>query len=76
MAAVEKLRDHARVEHVALSAVETGLQDPSAPPQTDRLVRAIDRWSLAGLMLNTIVGSAIFGLPALIAAHAEYEKVK
>jgi hypothetical protein len=37
--------------------------------QTDRLVRAIGGWSLAGLMLNTIVGSAIFGLPALIAAQ-------
>ena len=38
-------------------------------PPTDRLVRAIGRWSLAGLMLNTIIGSAIFGLPALIAAQ-------
>jgi APA family basic amino acid/polyamine antiporter len=57
------------VEHAALSAVEAGFGDASAPPQTDRLVRAIGRWSLAGLMLNTIIGSAIFGLPALIAAQ-------
>ena len=41
----------------------------SAPPKADRLVRAIGRWSLAGLMLNTIIGSAIFGLPALIAVQ-------
>jgi len=56
------------VEHAALSAVDAGLGDISAP-QTDRLVRAIGRWSLAGLMVNTIIGSAIFGLPALIAAQ-------
>ena len=33
------------------------------------LVRAIGRWSLAALMLNTMIGSSIFGLPSLIAAH-------
>jgi amino acid transporter len=36
---------------------------------TDRLVRAIGRWSLAALMLNTVIGASIFGLPALIATH-------
>src|ERR1700676_4563198 len=34
-----------------------------------RLVRAIGRWSLAALMINTMIGSSIFGLPSLIAAH-------
>ena len=33
------------------------------------LVRVIGRWSLAALMLNTIIGSSVFGLPALIAAQ-------
>jgi basic amino acid/polyamine antiporter, APA family len=33
------------------------------------LVRTIGRWSLAALMLNTMIGSSIFGLPSLIAAH-------
>jgi amino acid transporter len=33
------------------------------------LVRAIGRWSLAALMLNTMIGSSIFGLPSLIAGH-------
>ena len=33
------------------------------------LVRTIGRWSLAALMVNTMVGASIFGLPALIAAH-------
>lgn len=30
-------------------------------------MRAIGRWSLTGLMLNSIIGSAIFGLPSTIA---------
>src|SRR5215831_15912123 len=33
------------------------------------LVRAIGRWSLAAVMLNTIIGASIFGLPSLLAAH-------
>lgn len=37
-------------------------------PQTG-LVRTIGRWSLAALMVNTMVGASIFGLPALIAAR-------
>jgi APA family basic amino acid/polyamine antiporter len=33
-----------------------------------QLVRAIGRWSLVALVVNAIVGSGIFGLPAVIAA--------
>jgi APA family basic amino acid/polyamine antiporter len=33
------------------------------------LVRTIGRWSLAGLMINTIIGSGIFGLPSVVAGH-------
>jgi len=33
------------------------------------LVRTIGRWSLAALMVNTMVGASIFGLPALVAAR-------
>ncbi|MGP0098672.1 MAG: APC family permease [Terriglobales bacterium] len=32
------------------------------------LVRAIGRWSLAALAINSIIGSGIFGLPATVAA--------
>ena len=38
----------------------------SQPPPT-QLVRAIGRWSLAALVLNSIIGSSIFGLPSTIA---------
>ena len=31
------------------------------------LVRAIGRWSLTALMLNSVIGSGVFGLPATIA---------
>lgn len=33
------------------------------------LVRSIGRWSLIALMLNSIIGAGIFGLPALLAAR-------
>jgi amino acid transporter len=35
--------------------------------QQSGLVRAIGRWTLAGLMLNSIIGSGIFGLPSVVA---------
>jgi APA family basic amino acid/polyamine antiporter len=38
----------------------------TSPPPT-QLVRAIGRWSLAALVLNSIIGSSIFGLPSTIA---------
>jgi amino acid transporter len=34
---------------------------------TPTLVRAIGRWSLAGLVLNSVIGSSVFGLPSVIA---------
>lgn len=36
-------------------------------PQSSSLVRAIGRWSLAALVVNSVIGSAIFGLPSTIA---------
>lgn len=39
------------------------------PQEMKNLVRAIGRGSLAALMLNTIIGASIFGLPSLLAAH-------
>lgn len=40
------------------------MKEPLAPEKVDHgLVRVIGRWSLVGLMINSIIGSAIFGLP-------------
>ena len=33
------------------------------------LVRAIGRWSLAALTINSVIGSGVFGLPSVIAGH-------
>lgn len=33
------------------------------------LVRTIGRWALAGLVINGVIGSAIFGMPSLISAR-------
>jgi basic amino acid/polyamine antiporter, APA family len=41
-----------------------------APAETPRheLVRAIGRWSLVALVVNSIIGSGVFGLPSTVAA--------
>jgi basic amino acid/polyamine antiporter, APA family len=47
-----------------LSVAETGVgQSPGG------LVRTIGRWSLAALMLNTMIGASIFGIPSIIAGY-------
>jgi amino acid transporter len=33
------------------------------------LVRTIGRWSLTALMVNSIIGVGIFGLPSILAAR-------
>jgi len=33
------------------------------------LIRVIGRWSLTALMVNSIIGGSIFGLPSLLAAR-------
>jgi basic amino acid/polyamine antiporter, APA family len=37
------------------------------PPNQPGLVRAIGRWSLAALIVNSMIGSGLFGLPGVIA---------
>ena len=37
-----------------------------AAPASVSLVRAIGRWSLTALVINSVIGSGIFGLPANI----------
>jgi APA family basic amino acid/polyamine antiporter len=36
------------------------------PPR--QLIRAIGRWSLVALVVNSIIGSGVFGLPSTVAA--------
>lgn len=38
-------------------------------PESANLIRAIGRWGLAALVVNSVIGSGIFGLPAIVAAH-------
>lgn len=39
------------------------------PDSQPRLVRAIGRWSLTLLAINSVIGSGVFGLPSLIARY-------
>ena len=38
------------------------------PTQPSQLIRAIGRWSLVALVVNSIIGSGVFGLPSTVAA--------
>jgi amino acid transporter len=42
---------------------------PVVETSSASLKRAVGRWGLAALMLNTMIGASIFGLPSLIAAR-------
>ena len=41
---------------------------PPANSPRSQLVRAIGRWSLVALVVNSIIGSGVFGLPSTVAA--------
>jgi len=44
---------------------------PETPPSStgQHLVRAIGRWSLTALVVNSIIGSGVFGLPSAVAGY-------
>jgi len=44
------------------------MESPSENPPRRELLRAIGRWSLVALVVNSIVGSGVFGLPSTVAA--------
>src|SRR5215831_1834198 len=44
----------------------------SSQVRTPSLIRAMSRWDLTALALNGILGSGIFGLPALVARQLGY----
>src|SRR5271170_3249878 len=37
--------------------------------QPNTLVRSIGRWSLTALVINSIIGSGVFGLPSVVSSH-------
>jgi basic amino acid/polyamine antiporter, APA family len=45
------------------------VQRATQPCSSEGLVRTIGRWSLIALMVNSIIGGGIFGLPSLLAAR-------
>ena len=44
------------------------MESSSARPPGHDLIRAIGRWSLVALVVNSIIGSGVFGLPSTVAA--------
>lgn len=57
------LNDHRRIQ----GSNET--EEERVTETSNELVRTIGRWSLVALIINTMIGASIFGLPALIAAR-------
>jgi basic amino acid/polyamine antiporter, APA family len=49
--------------------MEPRLPDRAPGQPLPTLLRVVGRWGLAALMLNTMIGASIFGLPSLIAAR-------
>lgn len=45
------------------------MTSPQSGPVQPHLVRAIGRWSLAALAVNSVIGSGIFGLPSTVAGY-------
>jgi APA family basic amino acid/polyamine antiporter len=43
-------------------------ESPLRPPG-NQLIRAIGRWSLTALVVNSIIGSGVFGLPSTVAGY-------
>jgi amino acid transporter len=44
------------------------MESAAPTPPTHQLLRAIGRWSLVALVVNSIIGSGVFGLPSQVAA--------
>jgi amino acid transporter len=44
------------------------METPVSTPPPHELLRAIGRWSLVALVVNSIIGSGVFGLPSVVAA--------
>ena len=47
-----------------------------ANPPRHELIRAIGRWSLVALVVNSIIGSGIFGLPSTVAVPASLRNLQ
>jgi APA family basic amino acid/polyamine antiporter len=44
------------------------MESGQTSPPSHQLIRAIGRWSLVALVVNSIIGSGVFGLPSTVAA--------
>ncbi len=54
---------------VSSSVIQHGVPETAPSPPSQHLIRAIGRWSLTALVVNSILGSGVFGLPSAIAAR-------
>jgi basic amino acid/polyamine antiporter, APA family len=62
-----RIFNHGPNEPRCVLAQGCGTKARMPPPHQPALARAIGRWSLAALVVNCILGSAVFGLPSVLA---------
>ena len=48
---------------------ETDSSPPVPPQPANTLIRTIGRWSLTALVINSIIGSGVFGLPSVVSGR-------
>jgi amino acid transporter len=65
---VLRLPGFSQIDRVFLHQIHEKSEDQLTETSSG-LVRTIGRWSLVALIINTMIGASIFGLPALIAAR-------
>ena len=63
------MRHSGTFNRIALNSVQSSPGEGNVPRKSEQLVRAVGRWSLAAVMINTILGASVFGIPSLLAAH-------
>jgi basic amino acid/polyamine antiporter, APA family len=70
MRALSKRRPPARyvVQSSGVCDTNSRVESAIANPPRHELMRAIGRWSLVALVVNSILGSGVFGLPSTVAA--------
>src|ERR1700733_2866811 len=68
--AIIKQKNTAPISSAADSATRTiSVSGENLASQSNTLVRTIGRWSLTALVINSIIGSGVFGLPSVVSSH-------
>jgi APA family basic amino acid/polyamine antiporter len=63
----DHVTNRAYCQECSICDTNSRMEAPIESPPPANLVRAIGRWSLVALVVNSIIGSGVFGLPSTVA---------